>query len=255
MIQRPQPPTSGGFQLLPAIDLRGGQVVRLSEGDFGRETVYGIEPAEVARGFAVAGVRWIHVVDLDGARDGTRRQTDAVQRIVAAAGEQVACEVAGGLRDEDAVAAVLAAGAARAGVGTAALRDPALVARLIDRFGPERIAVALDVRDGLAVGQGWVPGASGVPAEGALGVLADRGARTFVVTAIERDGLLSGPNLELLGRMVALGRGEIIASAGVTSLADIAAVRSIGCVGAVIGRAIYEGRLDLADAVRATQAP
>jgi phosphoribosylformimino-5-aminoimidazole carboxamide ribotide isomerase len=255
MIQRPQPPTSGGFQLLPAIDLRGGQVVRLSEGDFGRETVYGIEPAEVARGFAVAGVRWIHVVDLDGARDGTRRQTDAVQRIVAAAGEQVACEVAGGLRDEDAVAAVLAAGAARAVVGTAALRDPALVARLIDRFGPERIAVALDVRDGLAVGQGWVPGASGVPAEGALGVLADRGARTFVVTAIERDGLLSGPNLELLGRMVALGRGEIIASAGVTSLADIAAVRSIGCVGAVIGRAIYEGRLDLADAVRATQAP
>jgi phosphoribosylformimino-5-aminoimidazole carboxamide ribotide isomerase len=230
-------------------------VVRLSEGDFGRETVYGIEPAEVARGFAVAGVRWIHVVDLDGARDGTRRQTDAVQRIVAAAGEQVACEVAGGLRDEDAVAAVLAAGAARAVVGTAALRDPALVARLIDRFGPERIAVALDVRDGLAVGQGWVPGASGVPAEGALGVLADRGARTFVVTAIERDGLLSGPNLELLGRMVALGRGEIIASAGVTSLADIAAVRSIGCVGAVIGRAIYEGRLDLADAVRATQAP
>jgi phosphoribosylformimino-5-aminoimidazole carboxamide ribotide isomerase len=195
------------------------------------------------------------VVDLDGARDGTRRQTDAVQRIVAAAGEQVACEVAGGLRDEDAVAAVLAAGAARAVVGTAALRDPALVARLIDRFGPERIAVALDVRDGLAVGQGWVPGASGVPAEGALGVLADRGARTFVVTAIERDGLLSGPNLELLGRMVALGRGEIIASAGVTSLADIAAVRSIGCVGAVIGRAIYEGRLDLADAVRATQAP
>ena len=255
MIQRPQPPTSGGFQLLPAIDLRGGQVVRLSEGDFGRETVYGIEPAEVARGFAVAGVRWIHVVDLDGARDGTRRQTDAVQRIVAAAGEQVACEVAGGLRDEDAVAAVLAAGAARAVVGTAALRDPALVARLIDRFGVGRIAIALDVRDGLAVGQGWVPGASGVPAEEALAALSDRGARTFIVTAIERDGLLSGPNLELLGRMVALGRGEIIASAGVTSLADIAAVRSIGCVGAVIGRAIYEGRLDLADAVRATQAP
>jgi len=239
------------FQLLPAIDLRGGQVVRLSEGDFDRETIYGDDPAEVAQRFAAAGARWIHVVDLDGARDGGRRQTDAVQRIVAAAGDRVACEVAGGLRDEDAVAAVLAAGAARAVVGTAALRDPALVARLIDRFGSDRIAVALDVRDGLAVGQGWVPGASGVPAEETLVALADRGARIFVVTAIERDGLMGGPNLELLGRMVDLDRGKVIASAGVSSLEDIAAVRSIGCVGAVVGRAIYEGRLDLAEAIRA----
>jgi phosphoribosylformimino-5-aminoimidazole carboxamide ribotide isomerase len=245
----------GGFQLLPAIDLRGGQVVRLSEGDFGRETVYGNDPAEVARGFAAAGARWIHVVDLDGARDGARRQTDAVERIVAAAGERVACEVAGGLRDEDAVAAVLAAGAARAVVGTAALRDPALVARVINRFGVGRIAIALDVRDGLAVGQGWVPGASGVPAGEALAMLSERGARTFIVTAIERDGLLGGPNLDLLGRMVALGRGEVVASAGVSSLEDVFAVRSIGCVGAVVGRAIYEGRLDLVEAVRATQAP
>jgi len=255
MVERPQPMEPGGFQLLPAIDLRGGQVVRLSEGDFGRETVYGNDPAEVARGFAAAGARWIHVVDLDGARDGARRQTDAVERIVAAAGERVACEVAGGLRDEDAVAAVLAAGAARAVVGTAALRDPALVARLIDRFGVGRIAIALDVRDGLAVGQGWVPGASGVPAGEALAMLSERGARTFIVTAIERDGLLGGPNLELLGRMVALGRGEVVASAGVSSLEDVFAVRSIGCVGAVVGRAIYEGRLDLVEAVRATQAP
>jgi len=255
MVTRPQPPRPGGFQLLPAIDLRGGQVVRLSEGDFDRETVYGNDPAEVAGGFAAAGARWIHVVDLDGARDGTRRQTDAVERIVAAAGERVACEVAGGLRDEEAVAAVLAAGAARAVVGTAALSDPALVARLIGRFGPKRIAVALDIRDGLAVGQGWVPGASGVPAEEALAALSDRGARTFIVTAIERDGLLGGPNLELLGRMVALGRGKVIASAGVSSLEDIFAVRSIGCVGAVVGRAIYEGRVDLAEAVRAIRAP
>jgi phosphoribosylformimino-5-aminoimidazole carboxamide ribotide isomerase len=255
VLLRPQPTTPAGFQLLPAIDLRGGQVVRLSEGDFGRETVYGNDPAEVARGFAATGARWIHVVDLDGARDGARRQTGAVERIVAAAGERVACEVAGGLRDEEAVAAVLDAGAARAVVGTAALGDPALVARLIDRFGAERIAVALDVRDGLAVGQGWVPGASGLPAEEALATLSERGARTFIVTAIERDGLLGGPNLELLGRMVGLGRGEIVASAGMSSLEDIAAVRSIGCVGAVIGRAIYEGRLDLAEAVRAVQAP
>jgi phosphoribosylformimino-5-aminoimidazole carboxamide ribotide isomerase len=249
-----QPELPEGFQLLPAIDLRGGRVVRLAEGDFARETVYGTDPAEVARTFAAAGARWIHVVDLDGARDGARRQTDAVARIVAAVGEGVACEVAGGLRDEAAVEAALAAGAARAVVGTAALRDPELAQRLIARFGAKRIAIALDVRDGLAVGQGWVPGASGVGVESALALLSDRGARTFIVTAIERDGLLNGPNLELLGRMVALGRGDIIASAGVSSLADISAVRALGCRGAIVGRAIYEGRLELAAAVRLIEA-
>ena len=225
-------------------------MVRLAEGDFDRETVYGTDPAEVARGFVAAGAEWIHVVDLDGARDGLNRQTEAVMRVVAAAGENVACEVAGGLRDEDAVAAVLDAGAARAVIGTAALRDPEFVERLTARFGVTRIAIALDVRDGLAVGQGWVPGAAGVPVEEALVRLAESGAQTFIVTAIERDGLLSGPNLELLGRMVGMDRGDIVASAGVSSLADITAVRKIGCIGAVVGRAIYEGRLDLAEAVR-----
>src|ERR1035437_9842821 len=112
MLQRTQPQPPEGFQLLPAIDLRGGQVVRLSEGDFARETVYGTDPAEVARTFAVAGARWIHVVELDGARDGARRQTDAVARIVDAAGEGVACEVSGGLRHEAAVEAAPAPGAA-----------------------------------------------------------------------------------------------------------------------------------------------
>jgi phosphoribosylformimino-5-aminoimidazole carboxamide ribotide isomerase len=252
MLLRSQPAIPAGFQLLPAIDIRGGRVVRLAEGDFARETVYGGDPSEVAAGFVAAGARWIHVVDLDGARDGARRQIEAVARIVAAAGNGVACEVAGGLRDEEAVGDVLSAGAARAVVGTAALRDPAFAERLVVRFGSDRIAVALDVRDGLAVGQGWVPGAAGVPAEEALAALADRGVRTFIVTAIERDGLLGGPNLGLLAGMVALERGDVIASAGVSSLADISAVAALGCGGAVVGRAIYEGRLDLAEAVRLT---
>ena len=249
MLIRKQASLSGNFQLLPAIDLRGGHVVRLAEGDFGRETVYGDDPAEFARSFAAAGARWIHVVDLDGARDGARLQTAVVARIVAAAGDGVSCEVAGGLRDENAVAAVLDAGAARAVLGTAALRDPDFAGRLVARFGERRIGIALDVREGLAVGQGWVPGAAGVPVVDALAALADRGVRTFIVTAIDRDGLLGGPDLELLGRVVDLGRGEIIASAGVSSLDDIAAVRSIGCVGAIVGRALYEGRLDLAAAL------
>jgi phosphoribosylformimino-5-aminoimidazole carboxamide ribotide isomerase len=250
MLQRAQPVQSGPFQLLPAIDLRGGRVVRLAEGDFGRETVYGTDPAEVALSFAAAGAKWIHVVDLDGARDGARRQVDAIGRIVSAVGDRVACEVAGGLRDEAAVEAALAAGAARAVVGTAALRDPELVARLVAGFGVDRIAIALDVRDGMAVGQGWVPGAAGVRVEDALAAFAARGARTFIVTAIERDGLMTGPNLDLLGRLVDLRLGEIVASGGVSSFGDIAAVRAMGCVGAVVGRAIYEGRLDLASAIR-----
>ncbi len=253
MLQRTQPSDftdRPDFQLLPAIDLRGGQVVRLSAGDFNRQTVYGADPVEVARRFVAAGARWVHIVDLDGAKNGVRRQGEVIARIVEAVGEQAACEVAGGLRDEASVEAVLASGAARAVAGTAALADPSFAARLVARFGVERVAIALDVRDGLAVGQGWVPGAAGVPVEEALAALADAGARTFIVTAIERDGLLTGPNLELLARMVALGRGHVIASAGVSSIADIQAVRRIGCSGAVVGRAIYEGRLDLAEAVR-----
>jgi phosphoribosylformimino-5-aminoimidazole carboxamide ribotide isomerase len=245
-----QPPRD--FEVLPAIDLRAGRVVRLAEGDFARETCYGADPVEVAGRFAGAGARWIHIVDLDGARDGAGRQTEVVARIVEAVGDRVACQVAGGLRDEAAVDASLNAGAARVVVGTAALRDPAFAGRLVARFGVERIAVALDVRSGMAVGQGWVPGASGVPVEEALAALADRGARVFIVTAIERDGVLAGPNLALLSRMVELGQGEIIASAGVSSLADLSAVRALGCAGAIVGRAIYEGRVDLGEAVRLT---
>jgi phosphoribosylformimino-5-aminoimidazole carboxamide ribotide isomerase len=238
------------FELLPAIDLRAGRVVRLAEGDFARETVYGDDPAAVARSFADAGARWIHVVDLDGARDGARRQVGTVSSIVQAAGAGVRCEVAGGLRDEKAVAAVLEMGAARAVVGTAALRDPDFVLRAVARFGADRLAVALDVREGLAVGQGWVAGAAGVPVERALRDLAERGARTFIVTAIDRDGLLGGPDLSLLERLVETRQGEIVASAGISSLDDLLAVRQRGCTGAVIGRALYEGRIDLAEAVR-----
>jgi phosphoribosylformimino-5-aminoimidazole carboxamide ribotide isomerase len=250
MLQHTQAEMPPGFQVLPAIDLRAGRVVRLAKGDFAHETVYGTDPREVARSFVKAGARWIHVVDLDGARSGKRRQTEAVARIVAAAGPGVSCEVAGGMRDEGAVAAALVAGAARAVVGTAALRDPEFLLRLVTLFGAERIAVALDVRDGMAVGEGWVAGAPGVPADETLSALADRGARTFIVTAIERDGMLSGPDLDLLGRMIAVGRGDVIASAGISSLEDITAVRALGCAGAIVGRAIYEGHVNLADAVR-----
>ena len=241
--------SAGAFELLPAIDLQGGRVVRLLRGDFGAVTTYGEDGAAVADAFVRSGARWLHVVDLDGARDPRARQTDLVAAIVARVGERARIEVAGGLRDEDAVEACLRAGAARVVVGTAALRDPAFAGRLVGRFGAGRIAVALDVRQGLAVGHGWVPGAQGVAVADALERLADEGVRTFEVTAIDRDGTLDGPDLAMLGGLVTRGRGDLIASAGVASAADITAVRALGCAGAIVGRALYEGRLTLEDAL------
>ncbi|MGZ9159858.1 MAG: 1-(5-phosphoribosyl)-5-[(5-phosphoribosylamino)methylideneamino]imidazole-4-carboxamide isomerase [Candidatus Limnocylindrales bacterium] len=238
---------TSSFHILPAIDLQGGRVVRLRQGDFDRTTAFSDDPAAIARAFVDAGAHWLHVVDLDGARDGVPAHVPAIQAIVALVGTRAAVEVAGGLRDEATVAAVLAAGAARAVIGTAALRDPDLAARLVERHGPDRVAVALDVRDGLAIGEGWRRGAPGVAAETALTTLADAGVTTFEATAIDRDGLLGGPDLDLLGRLVGLGRGGIIASGGITTLDDLRAVEALGCAGAIIGRALYEGRIRLED--------
>ncbi len=243
--------SAGVFELLPAIDLQGGRVVRLLRGDFGAVTTYSDDGPAVADAFVGRGARWLHVVDLDGARDPRARQTELVAAIVARVGERARVEVAGGLRDERAVDACLGAGAARVVVGTAALRDPAFAGRLVEQFGSGQIAVALDVREGLAVGQGWVPGAEGVAVADALERLADEGVRIFEVTAIDRDGTLDGPDLAMLGGLVRRARGELIASAGVASAADITAVRALGCAGAIVGRALYEGRVTLEDALAA----
>lgn len=233
------------FELLPAIDLRGGRVVRLREGDFARETAYSDDPVSVARAFADAGAAWLHVVDLDGARSGVPRQLELVTMLAAAIGGRAKVEVGGGLRSEEAVATALRAGAARVAVGTAAIRDPAFATTLVERHGPDRIAASIDVRDGLALGEGWRPGAAGLPAADAVAILADAGVATFEVTAIDRDGLLEGPDLGLLRNLVSLGRGRIIASGGVASVEDVRAIRAAGCAGAIVGRALYEGRIDL----------
>jgi phosphoribosylformimino-5-aminoimidazole carboxamide ribotide isomerase len=240
---------ASGFEILPAIDLRGGRVVRLRQGDFAQETAYSDDAVEIATQFADAGARWLHVVDLDAARTGLSSNGPAIARIVAAVGDQTRVEVAGGLRDESAVAAALASGAARAIVGTAALHDPVVAGRLVAAHGERRIAVAIDVRDGRAVGHGWSGDDPGVDAAEAILGLADVGVTTFEVTAIERDGLLEGPDLELYARLARLGRGSIIASGGITTVSDLRDVRARGCAGAIIGRAIYEGRLFLEEAL------
>jgi phosphoribosylformimino-5-aminoimidazole carboxamide ribotide isomerase len=239
------------FDILPAIDLRDGRVVRLEQGDFARETAFSDDPVGVARVFVDAGARWLHVVDLEGARFGTPRQAGIVAAIVAAVGQRTSVEVAGGLRDEASVAAVLASGAARAAVGTSALEDPAFAGRLITTHGAGRIAAAIDVRDGRAIGHGWQSGAPTLLATDAIRRLADVGVTIFEVTSIERDGLLEGPDLTLFEQLVRLERGAIIASGGIGTLGDVAAVRRTGAAGAIIGRAFYEGQIGLREALAA----
>ncbi len=233
------------FELLPAIDLLGGRVVRLRRGDFAQATTYGSDPASVASEFAASGATWLHVVDLDGARVGEPQQLQPIADVVAEVIGRAHVEVGGGLRTAAAVARVLATGATRAVVGTAALRDPGFAAELVARHGPDRIVVAIDVRDGQALGEGWREGARGLPAADAVGLLADVGVETFEVTAIDRDGLMEGPDLALLRALVALDRGRVIASGGVSSIEDVLAARAIGCAGAIIGRALYEGQLEV----------
>ncbi len=245
--------------MIPAIDLRGGRVVRLQQGSFDRERVYGDDPAAVARAFRGAGAAWIHVVDLDGARTGRRANSAQVVAIIQAAtaageGSAANVEVAGGLRDAAAVRTALAAGASRVVLGTAILQDPGLAHVLVEEHGPDRIAVALDVRDGQAVGDGWVPGAPGTPALEALEALMAAGIVTFVVTAIARDGLLGGPDLALMDHVLHASEAAIIASGGIASIDDLVAVRDIGCRGAIVGRAIHDGRMDLGAAIDALAA-
>jgi phosphoribosylformimino-5-aminoimidazole carboxamide ribotide isomerase len=243
------------FEILPAIDLRGGRVVRLRQGDFARETTFSDDPASVAAEFVAAGAQWLHVVDLDGARTGVAAHGGAVAAILAAVGDRARIEVAGGLRTEGAIAEALASGAARVVVGTAALEDLGFARTLVEVHGAERVVVAIDVRDGLAIGHAWAADAVGVDAGATIRRLADAGVETFEVTAIERDGLLEGPDLALYERLINLGRSAIIASGGITTLDDLRAARAIGCTGAIIGRALFDRRLDIESALAVAAEP
>ncbi len=239
------------FDLLPAIDLRGGSVVRLRQGDFGRELSYGTDPLAVAARFAGLGASWLHVVDLDGARVGEPQQLDIAAAVVAEVHGRAKVELGGGLRTLAAVAGALGTGAARVAVGTAALRDPSFAVSIVEHYGPDRVVGSIDVRGGLALGDGWQPGAAGLPADQAVAMLAEVGITTFEVTAIDRDGQLEGPDLPLLRTLVELGHWQIIASGGISSIEDLLAIQALGCSGAIVGRALYEGKLSLAAALDA----
>lgn len=234
------------FELFPAIDLKGGQVVRLRQGRMDEATVYGSDPAQVAARWAAAGARWIHVVDLDGAVRGRPQNEDAVRAIVAAA-PGVRIQLGGGLRSLEAVEAALALGAARAIIGTAALEGD-LAARAVERFGPDRVAVSIDARGGRVAARGWVEMTEVRAVDLAVRVR-EAGVRTVIYTDIATDGMLTGPNLAELAVMGRTGV-DVIASGGIASSEDIRRLREIpGVVGAILGRALYTGAVDLAEAL------
>jgi phosphoribosylformimino-5-aminoimidazole carboxamide ribotide isomerase len=240
--------------LYPAIDLRGGRCVRLVEGDFDRETVYGDDPVAVAVSFAESGARWIHVVDLDAARTGDPVNRAVVTRIataVAATGVRV--QTGGGVRTIADATALLSAGVARVVIGTAAVEDPDLVRRIADRW-PGRVAVGLDHRNGDVRTRGWTEGGGKRVDDLVPSVLA-AGASVVIVTDISRDGLMAGPDVEGLSALLEATGAAIVASGGIRDLEDVRSLASLGAagarplVGAIAGRAVYEGTLDVAAAV------
>jgi phosphoribosylformimino-5-aminoimidazole carboxamide ribotide isomerase len=235
--------------LYPAIDIRGGRCVRLIEGDFARETAYDADPTDAARRWVDAGAEWLHVVDLDGAVEGTPVNRDAVKRIRAAVA--VPMQLGGGLRTLTDLEDLFAASVDRAILGTVALRDPELVISAVARWG-DRIAVALDARDGKLATDGWL-GQTEARAVEVAQKLATAKVRHFIFTDISRDGTLAGPNLESLGELVRAVEAGVIASGGISSLKDIEAAAQSGASGAIIGRALYDGRIDLAEAITATR--
>jgi phosphoribosylformimino-5-aminoimidazole carboxamide ribotide isomerase len=237
------------FQLFPAIDLRRGRCVRLERGEADRETVYGDDPLGVAAEFAEAGAEWLHVVDLDAAfGEGSNRAL--IAELAERAGLRV--QTGGGLRTDAAIDDVLEAGAERAVIGTAALEDPDLVARALDRWGERRVAVGLDARGRRPALRGWREEAAGDLFDVAAALTA-RGVRTLIYTDIERDGMLTGPNLETARELAAATGAEVLVSGGIGTLADVSAAARAGLAGAVLGKALYEGRFRLDEALAASR--
>jgi phosphoribosylformimino-5-aminoimidazole carboxamide ribotide isomerase len=234
--------------LFPAIDIRHGRVVRLSQGEATRQTVYGNDPVAVAERFAEQGAEWIHVVDLDRAF-GEGDNLAVVQRIVARAGSRVRVQLGGGLRSLDRVRAGLEQGVSRVVIGTAAAVDPAMVPVLLAAEGAERIVVGIDARDGQVAIRGWTE-TSSLAAESLARRVTGEGARTIIYTDVARDGMLAGPDLAGARRLQRTG-AAVIASGGVAGAADIRAARENGLAGIIVGRALYEGLLSLAEALDA----
>jgi phosphoribosylformimino-5-aminoimidazole carboxamide ribotide isomerase len=236
--------------LYPAIDIRGGKAVRLLQGDYARETTYDADPVDAAKRWAGEGAEFLHVVDLDGAKAGEPQNLEAVRRIAAAV--ECPIQVGGGLRDPASVAALLDAGAARVVIGTAALRDPDFLQMMVNAHA-DRIVVSVDARDGKVSLSGWTE-TSDVDVANAVADLSRRGVVRFLCTAIEVDGTMEGPAIGELDRIAAATPAQVIASGGVGDLSDLEALAGMDASnieGAIVGRALYERKFTVSEAIEA----
>jgi phosphoribosylformimino-5-aminoimidazole carboxamide ribotide isomerase len=245
-------------EIYPAIDLRGGQCVRLNQGHFDAMTTYSSHPVEVAQRWKAAGAKWLHIVDLDGAKEGRPNPDNLAVLAEVAQETHLPIQFGGGVRTAESAEKLFALGVTRVVLGTSAVRNPKLTTELFVEYG-ERIAVGVDARDGVVAVQGWLE-LSGVEATHFVLEMAERGAKRFIFTDIARDGMLQGVNIEALAQVArAVPQLPLIASGGVTSLRDLQLLQELqhtapNVDGVIIGKALYTGALDLSEALRLVSA-
>ena len=234
------------MQIFPAIDLSGGQVVRLYQGDYDKMTVYGADPCAVAREFMANGAKYLHVVDLDGAKDGTLANFDSIAALAKQGGLYI--EVGGGIRTEERIQKYLELGVSRCILGTIAVKDFEFTARMAKKYG-DQIAVGVDARDGYVAVSGWLE-TSQEKGVDFCRRLRDAGVQTVIYTDISRDGAEQGTNLELYRELAGIEGLSITASGGVSSIDELKELQTIGTHAAILGKALYTGRLDLAEVIK-----
>ncbi len=235
--------------VIPAIDIRGGKCARLYRGDYSRETVFDEDPVDAAKRWAGMGAKRLHVIDLDGARDGVRANIDAVSRIVRAVEAPV--QVGGGIRDADDARQVIESGAEMVIFGTAAVEHPEEVGEAVAMLGNERVCVSVDAREGMVQTRGWLE-SSCIRASALMREMAGaRGVRHFIYTDTSRDGTLSHPNFKAISELIGKIEYPIVIAGGVATLDDLLRLRAMGVAGAITGMAIYTGSLDLSAAIKA----
>ena len=222
------------MKIFPAIDLIDGCAVRLVKGDYAQKTVYSDNPAEVARGFRKAGAEFIHIVDLDGAKSGNTDNFETIKKVIDESGLKV--EIGGGIRDEKTIEKYISAGAYRVILGTAAITNPGFTKEMVQKYG-EKIAVGADIKEGKVAIKGWLD-------------LEEIGVKTLICTDISKDGMLGGTNISLYKELSEKFNIDIVASGGISTLSDIKTLSEMKIAGAILGKALYTGALDLAEAIK-----
>ena len=238
------------MDLFPAIDLRGGKAVRLYQGDYDRMTVYNADPAAQARAFVEAGAKFLHVVDLDGAKDDTTANMDTIAAIARQGGLSI--EVGGGIRDEERIRRYLDLGVDRCILGTVAVKNFTFAAEMAQKYG-DKIAVSVDMKDGFVAVNGWKE-VTPEPGVDFCRRCAAAGVRAVIATDISRDGTLQGTNMDLYRELLTIPGLRVTASGGIAAMTELETLQGMGCHAAILGKSIYTGAIDLAEAVRRVQA-